>query len=104
MRVKASDNWGLMQRLIRRMFEFCKLRVALNTLSILADIRNSGEFHADPAEVIQFCLDLTRRIVLRHEYMPYDFSVYLYKQAFPEGELAIAPGGTSASSMERLSP
>lgn len=99
--IKTSDNWGLMQRLIRCMFELCKLGVAFNTLSTLADIRNPGEFYADPTEVIRFCLSLTRRVVLRHDYMPHDFSVYLYKQAFPEGELATVARVASPPPKER---
>lgn len=90
-----------MQLLIRRMFELCKSGVAFNTLSMLADIRNPGEFYADPAEVIRFCLSLTRRVVLRHDYTPHAFPVYLYKQAFPEDELAIVKRAASASSKER---
>lgn len=37
-------------------------------------------YYYSPEEIFGFCKDLTKRVALRHDYMPYEFTVYLYKQ------------------------
>jgi hypothetical protein len=66
-----------LDQVVRRMFALCKLGVAFNTLSTYADRRYENEFHADPREVLELCLSISSRVVLRHDYMPHDFTVYL---------------------------
>ncbi len=64
---------------IRTMYKFCIKGVAFNSLSFWAEIKSPNEFYADPATVINFCRRLTRKVVLRHDYHPADFTVYMYK-------------------------
>lgn len=75
----AGDAWPLMQKLIARMFECANEAVAFNSLSTFAWHQEAGEFYADPGEVLDFCLKLSPRAVLRHDYLQHDFTVYLYK-------------------------
>ncbi|MDA8164128.1 MAG: bifunctional GNAT family N-acetyltransferase/class I SAM-dependent methyltransferase [Desulfobacteraceae bacterium] len=70
---------GLMCETIARMYSLCQVAVAVNSLSSWAASQESGEFHADPAKVLAFCSRLTSRVVLRHDYMPHDFTIYLYR-------------------------
>jgi SAM-dependent methyltransferase len=67
--------------MVGRMFECCRQAVAFNSLSAWADRRDPGEYYADPARVLDFCHRLTRRVVLRHDYLPNDFTVYAYRDA-----------------------
>jgi hypothetical protein len=34
---------------------------------------------ADPCEVFDFCTTLTKVLLFRHDYLPQDFTVFLYK-------------------------
>jgi ubiquinone/menaquinone biosynthesis C-methylase UbiE len=65
--------------MVRAMFGLCRRGVAFNTLSTRAACREAGEFYADPHKVLDLCWQLTPRVVLRHDYLPHDFTVYLYK-------------------------
>jgi len=69
-----------MQRLIARMFALCREAVAFTSLSAWAGDREAGEFYADPVRILDFCRTLTPYIRLRHDYLPHDFAVYLYRQ------------------------
>jgi SAM-dependent methyltransferase len=69
----------LMQDLVTAMFQRCKKAVTFNSLSLWAPERDSGEFYANPAEVVEWCRKLTPWVTLRHDYMPHDFTVYLYR-------------------------
>jgi SAM-dependent methyltransferase len=65
--------------MVRRMFAFCSRGVAFNTLSGRAPKRNEGEFYPDPCQVLEICSKITPWVVLRHDYLPNDFTIYLYK-------------------------
>jgi SAM-dependent methyltransferase len=69
-----------MQRLIAKMYELSSNAVAFNSLSSWAENQEDGEFYADPLTTVQFCRTLTPWVVLRHDYLPHDFTIYMYKR------------------------
>lgn len=71
----------VMQDMIERMFSMASKAVAFNSLSTWARDQEGGEFYADPLQTVEFCRRLTPWVVLRHDYHPRDFTVYLYKAA-----------------------
>ena len=70
-----------MQHLISRMYALCNRAVAFNALSIWAPFHEDNEFYADPLKTVEFCKTLTPWVVLRHDYMQHDFTIYLYREA-----------------------
>ncbi len=75
----GSASRRRMEGLIARMFELADRAVAFNSLSTWAANQEPNEFYADPLETVQFCRTLTPWVALRHDYLPHDFTVYLYK-------------------------
>ena len=75
----GDQAWPTMQRMIERMYALATTAVAFNSLSAWATDQEAGEFYADPLQVIDFCRQLSPRVVLRHDYHARDFTVYLYK-------------------------
>jgi SAM-dependent methyltransferase len=67
----------LMPALVERMWRLARLAVAFNSLSAWAPGPPAEEFHADPVEALEHCRTLTRSVVLRHDYLPHDFTIYL---------------------------
>ena len=78
--LRQTEPMNFMDKILRRMFALCRRGIAFNTLSLLADRRVNNEFYADPAEVLKLCHSITRRVILRHDYLPHDFTVYLYRE------------------------
>ena len=72
-----------MESMIARMFTSCHKAVAVNTLSQWSTQHEAGEFHADPIATLAFCRTLTPWVVMRHDYHPGDFTVYLYREPMP---------------------
>ena len=68
------------EKTINHMFALCNYGVGFNLLSDKADRLDEVEYHANPGEVLEYCLTLSRKVVLRHDYMTHDFTVYLYKE------------------------
>lgn len=77
----GEQAMGLMQHMIERMFSLATRAVAFNSLSAWTRDQAPGEFYADPLHTLEFCRGLTPWVVLRHDYHPRDFTVYLYKSA-----------------------
>lgn len=65
---------------IKAMFDHCNKGVAFNSLSTWSSSQTPGEFYANPSSVIDFCRSLTPYVVLRHDYHPCDFTVYITKR------------------------
>lgn len=74
---EAGQN-GMMQT-VADMFRLARVGVAFNSLSGHADFREEGEFYADAPGVLAECMKLSPWVVLRHDYHPGDFTVYIYK-------------------------
>ena len=71
--------WPYVQEMIQRMFNLCRQGVAVDFLSSYVDFQKENAFHASPEKVFSFAKKLTQRVALRHDYMAYEFTVYLYK-------------------------
>jgi len=71
--------WGYVQKMLRRMYELCSQGVAADFLSTYVDFQKQNAFHVRPERVFAYSKTITRRVALRHDYMPYDFTVYLYR-------------------------
>jgi ubiquinone/menaquinone biosynthesis C-methylase UbiE len=68
-----------MESTIARMYQFARKGIAFNSLSAWAQKKEGDEFYAVPTEVIEFCKSLSPFVVLRHDYHPGDFTVYVYR-------------------------
>jgi len=68
---------------VEAMFAASSKGTAFNSLSAWAEKQDAGEFHADPLETVEFCRTLTPWVVLRHDYHPRDFTIYMYRNERP---------------------
>lgn len=75
----GEQAWPMMRKMIERMFGLATSALAFNSLSTWANDPDPDEFYADPFRVLKFCRELTPWVVLRHDYHPRDFTIYMYK-------------------------
>ena len=69
-----------MEVLIKRLYELADHAVAFTSLSTWAMTQEPNEYYADPLETVRFCRTLTPWVALRHDYLPHDFAIYMYKR------------------------
>ena len=65
--------------MLSQMYAICRKGIAFNIMSTKADFIEESEYYADPGIMLTFCLTLSKNVVLKHDYMPHDFTVYIYK-------------------------
>lgn len=70
----------LMRELVTAMFQRSRRCVVFNSLSTWATYQEPGEFYADPLEIVEWCRTLSPLIVLRHDYLAHDFTIYMYRE------------------------
>jgi SAM-dependent methyltransferase len=78
--IRMQNGWELLRRVTTRQFELCR-RAA--HVSLLTDRYQGFEASRQAwraEEVLTFALTLTPFVVLKHNYLPNDFSVTLYRE------------------------
>lgn len=76
---RLPDNTSFIQAMLKKMVRMCKRGVAADFLSSYVDFKNEGAYYTCPEDIFRFCRALSKRIALRHDYMPFEFCVYIYK-------------------------
>jgi len=67
------------KNLLTEMFSISRKGVAMDFMSTYVDFRRKGSFHASPEKVFKIAKKLSKRVIIRHDYLPFEFCVYIYK-------------------------
>lgn len=76
---RQTDPMEFLRRSVAVMYRSARFAVAFNCLSDWGTDKVVGEFYADPLAVVRLCREFSPWIILRHDYHPRDFTIYLYK-------------------------
>jgi ubiquinone/menaquinone biosynthesis C-methylase UbiE len=77
--LSADKQYKTIENIMKKMFSLANKGVAINFLSMFADYLSPREYYCNPADVLKLAFSITKKVTLRHDYMPHDFTVYLYK-------------------------
>jgi SAM-dependent methyltransferase len=73
------DSYDHLEAMLNKMFEICNKGVSVNFCSPVVDFESEVNFHPQFDRLIKMILKLSKRFTIRHDYMPYEFTVYIYK-------------------------
>ncbi|MFC1525528.1 class I SAM-dependent methyltransferase [Candidatus Latescibacterota bacterium] len=76
-----GDTYEHFRGMIGKMFGAAAKGVAVNFLSPLVDFSHEVHFHPDFGEIAGIIAKLSKRFTLRHDYMPYEFTAYIYSDS-----------------------
>lgn len=77
-----EENLEFRKKAIKTMFDHTTNVMAFNMLGgHLAPENTAGSniWYSDSLEILEYCMSLTRRVILRHHYHPSDFTIFMYK-------------------------
>ncbi|EKE05022.1 MAG: hypothetical protein ACD_19C00426G0044 [uncultured bacterium] len=78
-----KENLEFRKKAIKTMFDHTTSVVAFNMLgghpAPTNDNSESNIWYTDSLEILEYCMSLTRRVILRHHYHPSDFTIFMYK-------------------------
>lgn len=77
----VKNNLAYRKQAIKILFQHARQVMAFNMLGSHPQpktIKNSNIYYADSLVILEYCLTLTRRVLLRHHYHPKDFTIFMY--------------------------
>lgn len=82
-KIDGINGYDYIESNLRKMFKNCKIGIAANFLTDRVDYKYDHNFNSSAEKILSIAYGLSRRIILRNEYFPYEFSIIIYKkQAF----------------------
>lgn len=84
-----DDNWNYIERTFALFERHTTMGFAVNFLSSAADFFREENYHTDADRVLRLALRYSRRVLLRHDYMPFEFTVFVDKRTDFSEELTV---------------
>jgi SAM-dependent methyltransferase len=78
-RYKSSDNILVLTRFLELAFSQTKSSVTVDMLTSYVDFTVPELFYFNPEQVFSIAKKFTRLVQLRHDYLPFEFTIQLYK-------------------------
>ena len=78
--IMAYCTFEQLKAMARSMYDACTVAVAFNVLSTWGPNQDDGDVYHDPLETLAECRKITPWVTLRHDYMPHDFTIYMYRE------------------------
>lgn len=78
----VKNNLEYRKDAIKKLFSFTNNVLAFNMLGghpAPENDKDSNIWYSDSIEILEYCMSLTRRVILRHHYNPKDFTIFMYK-------------------------
>ena len=79
-RYEQSSNVDVMEAALRSAFAAARISVSVDMLSTYVDFKRQEVFYYSPEAIFSFAKTLCKRVVLRHDYRPFEFSVQLFHE------------------------
>ncbi len=76
---KYPNMLNFVKHMLTKMFNLTKKGVAADFMSSYVDYKGKDGFYASPEKIFRIAKGLSRGVTLRHDYMPFEFCIYIYK-------------------------
>lgn len=81
LKLNEGDNYVFIEQVMRKAFRLCRVGFAFDFLSDKVDFCKENTFHAAPERVLALAYTLSRNVILLNNYMPFEFSIFVFKDA-----------------------
>ena len=74
-----TDNLAHIEAVLKTMVTLCRTAVCVDFMTTWVDYKKPGAWHTDPGWALKTAKRLSRRVNWRGDYMPYEFSLFIFK-------------------------
>lgn len=78
-KLQDAENYALIEATMIKAFDLCNDGFAFDFLSDKVDYTLEHTFHSSPEKILSIAYRLSKNVVLRNDYMPFEFSIFLFK-------------------------
>ena len=74
-----KGTYTYIENLMIEMLRISKKGISMDFMSSYVDFKRKGSSHFEPEKIFKIAKKLSKRVVIRHDYLPFEFCVYIYK-------------------------
>jgi len=74
-----GSTYPHLNSILTEMYRISRKGFAINFVSDNVDYKIKGLFYTNPEKIISLIKKFSNRFILRHDYMPYEYTLYVYK-------------------------
>ncbi|MDY6901633.1 MAG: class I SAM-dependent methyltransferase [Cyanobacteriota bacterium] len=78
-KLRFQNNLQYIQQVLNNMLSLSRIAVCVDFMSSYVDFQHKQSWHTDPGWVFAIATKMSRRIALRHDYMPYEFVLFIFR-------------------------
>lgn len=78
-KLKDNANYQYIENVIQKALNLCSVGFAFDFLSDKVDYQYEHTFHSSPEKILQIAYKYSRNLILRNDYMPFEFSLFVFK-------------------------
>jgi len=86
---RVSDNMSYINETMKLFNRIARVGFSINFLSSKVNFRREENYYASPEEILVAAFQYSSRVVVRHDYMPFEFTVYVDKRSKFDPELTV---------------
>jgi SAM-dependent methyltransferase len=88
---KISDNWGFIQWTFDKFYNMARSGFAINFLSNRVEFEKTELYYADPVRILELAYSYSNNVVIRNDYMPFEFTVVVNVKRSYDKDFVIYP-------------
>jgi SAM-dependent methyltransferase len=78
-RLEEQDNYEFIESCMKKAFELAKDGIAFDFLSDKVDFKSELTFHSSPSAILDMAYRLSKNVILKNNYMPFEFTIVIFK-------------------------
>lgn len=78
-KLSEGMNYEFIEQVVEKTLDICDDGLAFDFLSDKVDYQLEHTFHSSPEKILSIAYKYSRNVVLRNDYMPFEFSVFIFK-------------------------
>jgi trans-aconitate methyltransferase len=77
--LKNENQLKYIQNLVNRFYELSNSIVSVDFLSSYVDFKHDGSYHTKVEDIFEIAKKLSKRVVVRNDYLDFEYCVYIIK-------------------------
>jgi len=73
-----ADSYTYLESLLKEMIRISKKGVVMDFITDYVDFKTKGTFYSSPEKIFKITKKISKRVVIRHDYLPFEFCTYIY--------------------------
>lgn len=81
-KLTKEDQLAYIEKMLTKMFEISNYGISADFMSTFVDYEHDGAFHMNEYEIIKMAKKLSKRFIIRNDYLDYEYDIYILKGNF----------------------